>query len=399
MPLDEALAGKKVSDPRSSTEQNGRDIMQISSCDTTPRYAHEYHEYHEYDELGLFDDSGPGNGQVINEQNGGDSMQTFSSDATPTHALGIDALGLDPDSSLQETGLSVLDAPPNEEARPARSGGVSVQIQCRQIIQAVPAAEYLDPMLIDDRIMEQMSYMDPEVQKWAFHQLLRNERGPPGVAVFDRSLSYTENVKRKPSTSQDLQGTAYIVDQKPWAKKPPSPGENEPPKFNPPGKKGNMHLIGYVNGVYDERAPGDQKNGRLAYNFAGWKKNKTRKRKAHADDDANPDNIKVCGFYLVTGEPLKKIERLSQKKTKKRNQEEYCCTSEEEAKPKNRRALGKLPENDLTTSDLGAVLYIVLPSKHEPMTRRLFEEHFPRDNLSFRTQEFEEERERDGALI
>ena len=162
-----------------------------------------------------------------------------------------------------------------------------------------------------------------------------------------------------------------------------------------------MHLIGYVNGVYDEKAPGDQKNGRLAYNFARWKKNKTRKEKAHADDDAYPDNIKLCGFYVVTEEPLGtlgNIERLSQKK-KKRKEEEYCCTSEEEAKPKNRRALGKLPENHLATSHLGAVLYIVLPSKHEPMTRRLFEEHFPRDNLSFRTQEFEEERERDGALI
>ena len=56
-----------------------------------------------------------------------------------------------------------------------------------------------DTMLIDERIMEQMSYMDLAVQKWALRQLLRNERGLPGVAVFDRSLSYTENVKRKPS--------------------------------------------------------------------------------------------------------------------------------------------------------------------------------------------------------
>jgi hypothetical protein len=243
--------------------------------------------------------------------------------------------------------------------------------------------ESKDTMRIEDRIMEQMSYTDPEVQKWAFHQLLRYERGipGPGVAVFDRSLSYTENVKRKPSTSRDLLGTAYIVDQKPWAIKPPSPGENEPSTFNPPGKKGNIQLIGYVNGVYDASAPGDQKNGRLAYNFAGWKKNKT-------DGDANPDNIKVCGFYRVTEESLGtlgKIERLCQKK-KKRKKEELCCTSEEEAEPKNRRALAKLPQNDLTTSDLGAVLYIVLPSKHVPMTWRLFEEHFP-------------ERERDGARI
>jgi hypothetical protein len=258
--------------------------------------------------------------------------------------------------------------------------------------------ESQDTMLIDDRIMEQMSYMDPEVQKWVFHQLLRNERGIPGVAVFDRSLSYTDNVKRKPFTSQDLQDTAYIVDQKPWAIKPLSPGENEPSTFNPPGKKGNIQLIGYVNGVYDEKAPGDQ-DWRLAYNFAGWKKNKTRKRKAPADDDANPDNIKVCGFYRVTGEPLKKIERLSQKKKKKRKEEEFWCTSEEEAEPKNRRALAKLPENDLTASDLGPVLYIVLPSSYEPMTRRRLEEHFLRENLSFSTREFEEERERDSAPI
>ena len=260
--------------------------------------------------------------------------------------------------------------------------------------------ESKDTMRIADRIMEQMSYMDKEVQKWAFHQLLRYERGIPGpsVAVFDRSLSYTENVKRKPSTSQDLLGTAYIVDQKPWAIKPLSPGENEPSTFNPPGKKGNIQLIGYVNGVYDEKAPGDQ-DWRLAYNFAGWKKNKTRKRKAPADDDANPDNIKVCGFYRVTGEPLKKIERLSQKKKKKRKEEEFWCTSEEEAEPKNRRALAKLPENDLTASDLGPVLYIVLPSSYEPMTRRRLEEHFLRENLSFSTREFEEEREGDGARI
>jgi hypothetical protein len=265
-------------------------------------------------------------------------------------------------------------------------------------LQHSMATESQDTVLIDDRIMEQMSYMDREVQKWAFHQLRRHELGLPGVAVFDRSLSYTDNVKRKPSTSQDLQDNAYIVDQKPWAIKPQSPGENEPSTFNPPGTKGNIQLIGYVNGVYDETAPGDQ-DWRLAYNFAGWKKNKATKRKAPADDDANPDKIKVCGFYRVNGELLKKIERLSQKKKKKRKEEEFCCTSEEEAEPKNRRALAKLPENDLTASDLGAVLYIVLPSSYEPMTRRRFEENFPRDNLSGRTQEFQGEGEKDCTYI
>ena len=148
-------------------------------------------------------------------------------------------------------------------------------------------------------------------------------------------------------------------------------------------------------------AAGDE-DGRLAYNFAGWKENKTRKRNAPADDDANPDNIRRRGvriLYRVTGEPLKKIERLSQKKKKKRKEEEFCCTSEEEAEPKNRRALAKLPENDLTASDLGAVLYIVLPSSYEPMTRRRFEEKFPRDNLSGRTQEFQGERVKDCTHI
>jgi hypothetical protein len=66
------------------------------------------------------------------------------------------------------------------------------------------------------------------------------------------------------------------------------------------------------------------------------------------DSLINPDNIKVWGFYRVTGEALRKIERLHHK---------------------NRRALAKLAENDLESSEMGAVLYIVLPCSYEKVKK------------------------------
>jgi hypothetical protein len=69
-------------------------------------------------------------------------------------------------------------------------------------------------------------------------------------------------------------------------------------------------------------------------------------------DAINPANIKVCQFYRVAGDVLRKIERL------------------ERLNQKDRRVLAKDPENNLTASDLGPVLYIVLPSKYEPLNRK-----------------------------
>jgi hypothetical protein len=66
------------------------------------------------------------------------------------------------------------------------------------------------------------------------------------------------------------------------------------------------------------------------------------------DADLNPDKIKVWGFYRVTEKKvLETIKRLCEQP--------------------NRRALAKDKENTLTIRDLGPVLYIVLPSSHEPV--------------------------------
>ena len=65
------------------------------------------------------------------------------------------------------------------------------------------------------------------------------------------------------------------------------------------------------------------------------------------DADLNPDKIKVWGFYRVTEKVLETIKRL--------------------CKQPNRRALAKDKDNTLTIRDLGPVLYIVLPSSHEPV--------------------------------
>jgi hypothetical protein len=150
---------------------------------------------------------------------------------------------------------------------------------------------------IEDRIIQCESYRDPDLQK-LIANLLRNEPGSPGVDVFDRPLSYTEHEKRRLLTSQELPRKAYIVDKKnPRAGKPD--GQSS---VNPQGKKKNLRLAGFENGVYGKEAPGD-KNERLAYIVAGW-------------NDANPANIKVYLFYLVKGAALRKIEEEALRKIK-----------------------------------------------------------------------------------
>lgn len=178
---------------------------------------------------------------------------------------------------------------------------------------------------IENRIIQHESYRDPGLQK-LIANLLRNEPGSPAVEVFDRPLSYTEHEKRRLLTSQELPQKAYIVDKKnPRAGKPA--GQSS---VNPQGKKKNLRLAGFENGVYGKEAPGD-KNERLAYIVAGW-------------NDANPANIKVYVFYLVKGAALSeieeeakrkieeealrkierahKIERAQEKKTKKKKEEQ-----------------------------------------------------------------------------
>ena len=267
----------------------------------------------------------------------------------------------------------------------------------------------MDVILIDDQ-----SYTAGDLRRWIFNQLDTYSLGsgssissanvagsPGGLEVSPRNLSYNENKQRKlfSSNEAELLSKAYIVDlmaSKPLVSSCDEPG---PSTVNIPGIKENIQLC--------PCPPGDD-NSRLAYIGAGWKKNAaTRKappcgtersggKKAKtttqqapgaaaasqlhqasifaesqdgaeedalassrsadqtvlpADDckdaDLNPDKIKVWGFYRVTGEVLRKIERL--------------------CKQPNRRALAKDKENTLTIRDLGPVLYIVLPSSHEPV--------------------------------
>lgn len=268
----------------------------------------------------------------------------------------------------------------------------------------------MDVILIDDQ-----SYTAGDLQRWIFNQLdtyedslssgssisSANVAGSPGgLEVYKRNLSYNENKQRKlfSSNEAELLSKAYIVDlmaSKPLVSSCDEPG---PSTVNIPGIKENIQLC--------PCPPGDA-NSRLAYIGAGWKKNATRKappggtersggKKAKtttqqapgaaaasqlhqasifaesqdgaeedffassrsadqtelpADDckdaDLNPAKIKVWGFYCVTGKVLTKIESL--------------------CKQPNRRALAKDKENTLSIRDLGPVLYIVLPSSHEPV--------------------------------
>jgi hypothetical protein len=268
----------------------------------------------------------------------------------------------------------------------------------------------MDVILIDDQ-----SYSAGDLQRWIFNQLhtyqdslssgssisSANVAGSPGgLKVYKRNLSYNENKQRKlfSSNEAELLKNAYIVDlmaSKPLVSSCDEPG---PSTVNIPGIKENIQLC--------PCPPGDA-NSRLAYIGAGWKKNATRKappggtersggKKAKtttqqapgaaaasqlhqasilteiqdgaeedffassrsadqtelpADDckdaDLNPAKIKVWGFYRVTGKSLKTIESL--------------------CKQPNRRALAKDKENTLSIRELGPVLYIVLPSSHEPV--------------------------------
>jgi hypothetical protein len=222
---------------------------------------------------------------------------------------------------------------------------------------------------------------------------------PGGLEVYKRNLSYNENKQRKlfSSNTTELQSKAYIVDDR--ASKPLVSSRDDPgPSYlNKPGVKENIQLC--------PCPPGDD-NSRLAYLGGAWlnwqqkketatgtaplhgterssgKKAKTTTQPAAIshrpstfaeshdaaeedfapaltglsadagmDADLNPDNIKVWGFYRVTGEVLKKIERL--------------------CKQPNRRAVAcKQPENNLSMKDLGPTLCIVLPSSYDPVYYR-----------------------------
>ncbi len=190
---------------------------------------------------------------------------------------------------------------------------------------------------IEDRIIQCESYRDPDLQK-LIANLLRNEPGSPGVDVFDRPLSYSEHEKRRLLTSQELPHKAYIVDKKnPRAGKPA--GQSS---VNPQGKKKNLRLAGFENGVYGKEAPGD-KNERLAYIVAGW-------------NDANPANIKVYLFYLVKGAALRKIEEEALRKIKEEALRKIERAQEKKTKKKetqkNRRAATKSQLQD-TCKKLG----------------------------------------------
>ena len=182
---------------------------------------------------------------------------------------------------------------------------------------------------IEDRIIQCESYRDPDLQRLAV-DLLRNKPGSAGVDVFDRPLSYTEHEKRRLFTSQELPLKAYSVDKKnPRAITPAQSSWHEPSISNLQGKKLNLRLAGFENGVYGKEAPGD-KNERLAYMVAGWRKNT-------GADDANPANIKVYVFYLVTGKALRKIEGEALRKIERARVEKEKKKKTKTEEQKNRR--------------------------------------------------------------
>jgi hypothetical protein len=211
-----------------------------------------------------------------------------------------DELGPFPDSCSLDTGP---DAEPTAEYAAAR--GDSLQRMAR------------DRILIDDR-----SYMAPELQQWIFDQL--STGSPGGFEVYGGNLSYTVNAKRKLASSDEteLQSKAYIVD-----------------KHNPRASKPTVYIEARWQG----------KKTRPATPPLAERKDGKRPRQR---PKPLPPSFKVSGFYRVTGEALRKIELLAQA-----------------ASQEKRRVLAKLEEHNFTPSEMGAVLYIVLPSSYECSSR------------------------------
>ena len=194
-----------------------------------------------------------------------------------------------------------------------------------------------DAMIIDDR-----SYLAPQLQRRIFEEL-RDYHGASHqgsrLDVFASNLSYSQNRERLlthlSSDLSELRKKAYIVDPSPGPGQQvqsASPGGDEPSTLNLPTCK-SMTILPDV---------GDDESSRLGYIGSTWKA-----RKGGDWHSANPSEIKVWAFYLLTGhtlEALKKINDTSSKVGTKRSRAKEIDVS--------------LPET---------ALFIVLRADYEPI--------------------------------